>query len=229
MILQDQPRLRRLILFGTPILTGILLLLHPLPEAGEMEHTGLPQGLALYELMAPIAEGFLIVHMLFPIALAFLGLSVILLVDGVHGTAATLSRVSAFVFVITYIMYETIIGTVTGLLIRDAVALSPTEQAVIGDVIYRNYTDPVLGDLPSVMSLTAWMSWLFAVTLAAFALRRSGKPLGACILLGLSFIFISHASMLGPLGMILFLLAVLGLERGAVPVRTSSYETATSS
>jgi hypothetical protein len=125
-------------------------------------------------------------------------------------------------------MYETIIGTVTGLLIRDAAALSPTEQAVIGDVIYRNYTDPLLGDLPSVLSVTAWLSWFAAVTLAAFALRRSGKPLGACILLGLSFIFISHASMLGPLGMLFFLFAVVGLERTASPVvRPENYETMT--
>jgi hypothetical protein len=223
---QNQSRFRHVILIGTPILTVALLLFHPLPEAAEMEHTGLPRGLALYELMAPIAEGFLTVHLLFPLVLALLGLSMVLLLDGVQGIAATVSRVSAFVFSISYIVYETIIGTVTGLLIRDAAALSPTEQAVIGDVIYRNYTDPVLGDLPSVVSVTAWLSWFFAVTFAAFALRRSGKPLGACILLGLSFIFISHASMLGPLGMILFLLAIIGIERARIPVRNSSYETA---
>jgi hypothetical protein len=229
MMLEDKPLLRRWILIGTPILTGILLLFHPLPEAAETGITELPKGLALYELMAPIADGFLIVHMLFPLALALLGLSVILLLNGVHGVTATISRGCAFVFTISYVMYETIIGTVTGLLIRDAAALSPTEQAVIGDVIYRNYTDPVLGDLPSVVSLTAWLSWFFAVTLAALALRRSGKPLGACILLGLSFIFISHASMLGPLGMILFLLAVTGIERAGAAVQTRSYETASSS
>jgi hypothetical protein len=215
-----------LILFGTPILTGILLLFHPLPESTEMEHTELPQGLALYELMAPIADGFLIVHMLFPVALALLGLSVILLVDGVHGTVATLSRISAFVFVLSYIVYETIIGTVTALLIRNAAALSPAEQAVIGDVVYRNFTDPILGDLPSVVSVTAWLSWIFAVTFAAFALRRSGKPLGACILLGLSFIFISHASMLGPLGMLFFLFSVVGIERASSSVRAGGYEIA---
>jgi hypothetical protein len=138
----------------------------------------------------------------------------------------TISRVSAFIFVVTYIMYETIIGTVTGLLIRDAAELSPTEQAVIGDIIHRNFTDPLLGDLPSVLSVTAWISWFFAVTFAAFALRRSGKPLRACILLGLSFIFISHASILGPLGMILFLLGVVGIERAGMPVHTGSFEPA---
>lgn len=226
MILQDQPRLRRLILFGTPILTGILLLFHPLPESTEMEHTELPQGLALYKLMAPIADGFLIVHILFPVALALLGLSVILLVDGVRGIAARISRVSAFVFVVSYIVYETIIGTVTAFLIRSAASLPPAEQAVIGDAVYRNFTDPVLGDLPSALSVTAWLSWFFAVTLAAFALRRSGKPLGACILLGLSFVFISHASILGPLGMLFFLFAAVGIERARSPVPTGGYETA---
>jgi hypothetical protein len=222
---QNQPRFRSSILIGTPLLTGTLLLFHPLPEAGETGMKELPKGLALYELMAPIANGFLLVHLLFPLALALLGLSVILLLNGVQGKLAIISRVSAFVFTISYIMYETIIGTVTGLLIRDAAALSPTEQAVIGDVIYRNYTDPILGDLPSVVSLTAWISWILAVTLAAIALRYTGKPLGACILLGLSFIFVSHASMLGPLGMMLFLLAVIGIERAGAPTRISSYET----
>lgn len=220
MVLQIPPFTRRLILIGTPLFTGILLLFHPLPESAEMGLTELPKGLALYELLAPIANGFLVVHMIFPLALALLGLSVILLLDGVHGVAANISRLSAFIFVLSYTMYETIIGTVTGLLIRDAAWLTPAEQAAIGDAIYRNYTDPILGDLPSVVSLTAWLSWLVAVALAAFALRRTGKPLGACILLGLSFIVISHASMLGPLGMLSFLLAVIGLERAGSPVET---------
>lgn len=220
MAIQIHPRLRRSILIGTPILTGILLLFHPLPESAETGVTEFPKGLALYELMAPIAEGFLIVHLLFPLALALLGLSVMLLLNGVRGVAANISRASAFVFVITYILYETLIGTVTGLLVRDAASLSPAEQAAIGNAIYRNYTDPILGDLPSVLSVTAWLSWLVAVVLAAFALRRTRKPLGACILLGLSFIFTSHASMLGPLGMLFFLLAVVGLERARSPVVT---------
>jgi hypothetical protein len=218
MTLQIQPRLRRTILIGTPILTGILLLFHPLPESAETGMTEIPKGLALYELMAPIAEGFLIVHILFPLALALLGLSIILLLNGVGGIAALISRGSAFVFVISYIVYETIIGTVTGLLIRSAAALTPAEQAVIGDALYRNFTDPILGDLPSVVSVTAWISWTLAVILAAFAVRRSGKPLGGCILLGLSFIFVSHASMLGPLGMLLFLLAVIGIERAEASI-----------
>lgn len=216
MTTQNHTLLRKLILGGTPLMTGLLLLFHPLPDQAGMQHLELPQGLALYELMTPIAASFLAVHAIFPLALALLGLTVTLLLQGVSGMAANVSRAGAFVFSLTYILYETIIGTVTALLVRGAAGLPHAEQAVIGDAVYRNFTDPIFGDLPSVVSVTAWLSWIITVTLAAVALRRSGKPLGACILLGLSCIFVSHASMLGPLGMLLFFCAVVGLERSRV-------------
>jgi hypothetical protein len=187
MSMKGRATFRRLILIGTPILTGILLLFHPLPESADRGMTELPKGLALYEMLAPIADGFLVVHLLFPLALGLLGLSVILLLNGVQSVTASISRGCAFIFVMTYIMYETIIG-----------------------------------DLPSLLSITAWLSWILAITLAAFALRRSGKPFGTCILLGLSFIFVSHASMLGPLGMLFFLFGVRGVERVESPVAKKS-------
>lgn len=218
-MLKDQPYLRRLLLIGTPLLTGILLLFHPLPEAAETVQMDQLADIDWYTLMAPIAEQFLAVHVLF--ALALLGLTVIVLLDGVPGLAAKISRVCAFLFAVTYIMYETIIGTVTALLVRGAAALPPDEQAVIGAAIHRNFVDPILGDLPSVVSIIAWLSWLLAVTLAAIALRRLGKPRLPCILLGLSFIFISHASLLGPLGMLLFASAVVALERSGSPLITA--------
>lgn len=218
MTTHNRTRFRRLIVGGTPLLTGLLLLFHPLPEQADMQYLELPQGLALYELMAPIADSFLAVHAIFPLALALLGLSLTLLLQGLNGLAANVSRASAFVFGVTYILYETIIGTVTALLVRGAAGLPANEQAVIGDAVYRNFTDPIFGDLPSVVSVTAWLSWIMAVILAAIALRRSGKPLGACILLGLSCIFVSHASMLGPLGMLLYLFAVIWIERAGSSV-----------
>ncbi len=212
-MLRDQPQLRRLILWGTPVLTGTLLLFHPLPEGAGMGTTALPRGLALYELLAPIARPSLAVHLLFPAALALLALSVFLLLDGVRSAAANISRISAFVFTVSYIIYETIIGTVSGLLVHGAAGLSPAEQAAIGDAVHRNFTDPLIGDLPSVVSVTAWLAWMTAVTLGAYALWHSGKPLLPCVLLALSLVFVSHASILGPMGMLLFFLAAVGIER----------------
>ena len=219
-MLQDQPRLRRLILLGTPLLTGILLLFHPRPGSAEMGPVEGAGGMDVFALLAPVAGAFLAVHVLFAPALALLGLSVILLLNGVRGIAAKISRVSAFVFIVTYIMYETIIGTVPALLVRGAAALSPDEQAVISGAVNRIFADPILGD-PSLLYGMASLSWPLAVILAAFALRRSGKPRVPCILLGLSFIFTFHASLLGSAGMLLFLLAVVGIERAGSPVMAS--------
>ena len=217
MPLQLQPQLRRLILIGTPLLTGILLLFHPRPDpAGTAPlATG---GMDVYALLAPVADRFLAVHVLFAPALALLGLSVLLLLNGVGGIAAKISRVSVFVFVVSYMMYETIIGTANGLLVRGAAALPSGEQDVISDAVNRIIGDPILGDGTSVLFIIASLSWPLAVTLAAVALRRSGKPLVPCILLGLSAIFTFHASPLGPLGMLLFLLAVVGIERVKSPL-----------
>jgi hypothetical protein len=174
----------------------------------------------VYALLSPVADRFLAVHVLFAPALALLGLSVILLLNSVRGIAARISRVSAFVFIVTYIMYETIIGTAIPLLIRGAAGLPADERAVISGAANRIIGDPILGD-PSVLFGVAWLSWIVAVTFAAFALHRSGKPLVPCILLGLSFIFVSHASLLGLAGMLLFLIAVVGFERAGAPLVTS--------
>jgi hypothetical protein len=221
-MLHDQPRLRRLILMGTPLLTGVLLLFHPRPNAAEM---GLPEQhlgtMDVYALLSPVVDRFLAIHVIFALALALLGLCVILLLDGVRGAAARISRTSAFIFVVTYIMYETIIGTVTALLVRGAAALPPYEQAVINAAVNRIWMDPLLGDAPSVLFLVATLSWPLAVISAAAALRRSGLPLLPCILLGLSSMFTFHASPLGSVGMLLFLFAVLGIERTGSPTAAS--------
>jgi hypothetical protein len=218
---KTQPPLRRLILIGTPLLTGALLVFHPRPIPPD------PVEFDAVALLAPVVDLFLAVHVLFAPMLALLGLSIFLLLDGVRGSAAIISRVSAFVFAVSYIVYETIVGTAAALLVRGAVSLSPGDQAMISDAIHRIHRDPLLGDGPSTLFLIATFSWPVAVILAAFTLRRAGKPLLPCILLGLSFIFTLHASPLGTLGMLLFTLGVVLIERAASPVSASAeFETA---
>jgi hypothetical protein len=169
---RNQDYLRRLILIGTPLLTGFLLLFHPRPVPPD------PVEFDVIALLAPVADLFLAVHVIFAPLLALLGLSIFLLLEGRNGLAAQISRISTFVFGVSYTVYETIVG-----------------------------------NGPSVLFLIATLSWPLAVLLAAFALRRSGKPLLACILLGLSAIFTFHASPLGTLGMLFFFAAVVGVER----------------
>jgi len=214
---RTRSKLRRVIPIATPLLTFILLIAHPLPAQAQLVPVDELGDLDWYSLLEPIADAFLVVHVLFSLCLALLATSVFLLLEGLGGIAAGLSRACAFFFGVSYIVYETIIGTVTAMLVRGARALPPGDQAVIGGAIQRNFTDPILGDLPSVVSLVAWLTWVLAVVLAAVALRRSGMPLAPCVLLGLSSIFVSHASMLGPLGMLFFLLADVAMERAGSP------------
>ena len=226
MIFEDQPPLRRLLVIGTPLLTGILLLFHPIPDQAAMEHAEHSGVMDVFALLAPIANAFLLVHVLFAPLLALLGLAVVALLNGVRGVAATISHVSAFVFVVSYIVYESIIGTATGLLVRGGAALPLEEQAAISDAVNRIMRDPVLGDGPSALFLIATLSWPMAVITAGFALRRAGKPLLPCILLGLSSVFTFHASPLGPLGMLLFLFAAVNFERaGSAVMGSQEFET----
>jgi hypothetical protein len=204
---RNQDYLRRLILIGTPLLTGFLLLFHPRPVPPD------PVEFDVIALLAPVADLFLAVHVIFAPLLALLGLSIFLLLEGRNGLAAQISRISTFVFGVSYTVYETIVGTTPALLVRGTAALSPAEQKVISDAIHRLHGDPLLGDGPSVLFLVATFSWPLAVILAAITLHRSGKPLLACILLGLSAIFTFHASPLGTLGMLFFFAAVVGVER----------------
>jgi membrane protease YdiL (CAAX protease family) len=222
-----QPGLRRVILIGTPILTGILLLFHPRPIPPDMGQAAQTGGMDVIAALGPVVDQFLAVHVLFAPLLALLGLSVIFLLDGAGGIAARISRVSAFVFVVSYIMYETIVGTAAALLVRGGAGLSPGEQAVISDAVNRIHRDPLLGDGPSALFLIVTLSWPLAVITAAIALRRAGKPPVQCVLLGLSSIFTFHASPLGSLGMVLFYLAVLANERAGSQVAAGvEYETA---
>jgi len=125
MLLQEQPAPRRIILFGTPALTLILLLFHPVPDPAAVGNPEVLRGLDLVNLLAPVAELFLAVHVIFALLLALLGLSIMILTREVRGIVATVSKVCAFIFSVAYIIYETLIGTATGLLVSGAAGLPP--------------------------------------------------------------------------------------------------------
>src|SRR5258708_24289567 len=110
----NQSRLfRRIVLFGAPVFTGLVLMLHPsggLPEPGKL--------VDVFGFIAPVADRFVVVHLLFAPGLALLGLALYFLLEGLHGYAAAVSRVSTAIAVVAYIVYESIVGAATGNLIR---------------------------------------------------------------------------------------------------------------
>lgn len=215
-IITIHPLLRRLILFGAPLLTFILLVLHPIGDLTELMEAEQFTEIDVYAFIAPVADRFIAVHVLFAPMIALMGLSVLLLVNHQRGITAALSRSAAGVFIVTYIMYETIIGTASGVLVRSAANLPSEAQSIIADMVNGLWNDPIFGD-GGLIATIAMLAWALAVTSAGVSLYRSGKPLAACLLLGFSFMFAFHAPPLGTIGLALFLLAVWRLERTQMP------------
>lgn len=223
MTITTHPTLRRLILFGAPLLTFILLVFHPIGDLSELMEAEQFTDIDVYAFIAPVADRFIVVHVLFAPMIALMGLAVLLLVNHQRGIAAAFSRVAAGVFIVAYIMYETIIGTASGVLVRSAASLPAEEQAIISAMVNSLWNDSIFGD-GGLIATVAMLSWALAVTSAAVSLYRSGKPLGACLLLGFTFMFAFHAPPLGTIGLALFLLAVWRLERVSIHQTTGVHE-----
>jgi hypothetical protein len=208
---------RRLVLFGAPLFTGIVLLFHPRPSS--FPQPGVP--FDVFGFIAPAATRFVIVHILLAPALGLLGLAMFLLLGGMRGRLVTISRVATAVFIVAYIVYESIVGTATGSMVRHALSLPPTEQKVIADAAVQMWTDPIVGDAPGVISQVAFAAWTIAIVTAAIALGRAGAPIPACVLLVLSFGLTLHALPTGPIGMLCFLLAAIWMEQSAAKIKRS--------
>lgn len=208
---------RRLVLFGAPLFTGIVLLFHPRPSS--FPQPGVP--FDVFGFIAPAATRFVIVHILLAPALGLLGLAMFLLLGGLRGRLATISRVATAVFVVAFVAYESIVGTATGSMVRHALSLPPTEQKVIADAAVQMWTDPIVGDAPGVISQIAFAGWTIAVITAAIALGRAGAPIPACVLLVLAIGLTLHALPTGPIGMLCFLLAAILFERAGERIRRS--------
>ena len=205
--------MRKMIVFGAPLFAGLLLLFHPaggIPEPGK--------SVDVFGFVAPVADRFVIVHILFAPAIGLLGLALFTLVGGLHGRAASLSRFATGVFVVFYIAYESIVGTATGSLIRNSLGLPPAQQTVIAAAASRLWSDPIVGDFPALIPILASLGWAVAVFAAAIALRRKGAPFFACLMLILSSALTIHVPPIGPIAMLLLLVAVVWIDRAQVKI-----------
>src|SRR5207302_3921402 len=111
---------RRVIILGTPLVLGILDLFHPTLSA-----TGTFAGIA------PVLNWWITLHVLQLPLFCLLALSVYLLLDGVQGTLATLSKVSLGIFVMFYPALDAILGLGTSTCVRYAQGLGALPQAIV--------------------------------------------------------------------------------------------------
>ncbi|HEU0004185.1 MAG TPA: hypothetical protein VFQ36_24990 [Ktedonobacteraceae bacterium] len=193
-----QNMLRRIVLFGTPVVLIPLELGHPL-----LDHAN-PIGM-----LAPIASWWIVLHILLVPLFALMGYSLFLLLQGVHSTAATISRCATVIFVAFEVGYDTAVGLNSGILVYNATALPVAQQGIIQKALQGIYGNPSI----VISYYVFFLAGVVAICSAAWALYQVGVPrFPLIVLLGTLFATYSHALPYGPVGTTCFLLAVLWIE-----------------
>jgi hypothetical protein len=193
-----QDTLRRIVLFGTPVILIVLELGHPL-----LDHTN------PIKMLTPIAMWWIILHVLLIPLFALMGYSLFLLLQGVHSTAATISRIATVIFVAFEVGYDTSVGLNSGILVNNAAALPAAQQSVVQQALQQLYGNPAI----VISYYTFFLAGIIAICSAVWALYRVGVPrLPLIILLGTLLSTYSHALPYGPFGTTCFFLAVLWIE-----------------
>jgi hypothetical protein len=192
-----------LFLVGVPLAWVILLLFHP---GGEGED--------LYRDLQDQVTRMLVVHIGMLIFIPLMAVVVYVLLRGVEGTAALVSRIALAVYVVFYGAWEAMYGIGLGILADAVNGLPETERATGAEVI-QDYGENILLRGFGVFVSIGSVAFIIAMIAAGIALRRhAGAPLAVPILLGLSgFLITAHPPPFGPTGLALFIAAVLLFAR----------------
>jgi hypothetical protein len=208
---QRRPLSRREVMFlvAVPLAWAILLLFHP---GGEGEE--------LYSDLQDQVTRMLVVHLGMLLFIPLMAVVVYALLRGIEGTAALVSRIALAVYVVFYGAWEAMYGIGLGIL-GDAVNGLPEAERATGAAVIQEYGEHVLLRGFGVLVSIGSVAFVIATIAAGIALRRhAGAPLAVPILLGLSgFLIPAHPPPFGPLGLALFIVAVLLFARSQSSTR----------
>ena len=203
-------------LVGIPLAWAVLLLFHP---------TGGGEAVTYADVQDQVTA-WLVVHIGMMVFIPLMAVAVYLLLRGIEGTAALVSRIALVPFVVVYGAYEVLLGIGAGILVQDVNGLAGSEKAA-GAALVNEFTDNVLIRGFSVLSSIGALAFITAMFAAGVALRReAAAPLAVPILLGLSgFLITAHPPPFGPTGLVLFVAAVLLFVRSQAPARAPAPRT----
>jgi hypothetical protein len=190
---------RRGVIVGVPLAYAVLLLFHPIPSSGPALHA-----------IGRTLGAWQVVHVAQLALIGAMGGVLMLLVDGLAGRAATVTRACAVVFVLVYGAYESWTGIATGSLATTAHALPAVDQAAATTLVQAHWESPLLGN-GSIGAILGSVAWLAATTAAAVALRHAGAPTRAVVALIASGVLFAptHVPPFGPTAMLLCAMAGL--------------------
>ena len=197
-------------MIGVPLAWAVLLLFHPTGE-GEV---------VTYANVQDHVTAWLVVHLGTMLFIPLMAVAFYLLLRGIEGGAARVSRIALVPFVVFYGAYEVLLGIGTGILVHDVSGFAAGQRAA-GISLVNEFTDNVLIRGFSVLSSLGSVAFITAAIAAGVALRRqTAAPLAVPILLGLSgFLITAHPPPFGPIGLALFVVAVLILVRSQTAAR----------
>ena len=203
-------------LVGIPLAWAVLLLFHP---------TGGGEAVTYADVQDQVTA-WLVVHIGMMLFIPLMALAVYLLLRDIEGSAARVSRIALVPFVVFYGAYEVLLGIGAGILVQDVNGLAGSEKAA-GAALVNEFTDNVLIRGFSVLSSLGAVPFITAMIAAGVALRReAAAPLAVPILLGLSgFLITAHPPPFGPIGLVLFIAAVLLVVRSQAPARAPAPRT----
>jgi hypothetical protein len=138
--------LRQLIVFGAPLLVGLVNLAHPV----HFEPTG------VYHTIVDRVDWWITLHIINLVGFALLGLAVFLLVKDQSGIAATASKVAIAIYVPFYTGFDALIGIGTGTLAKQASRLTTAQFALMEPMIDAFWSSEVAYMIAAIGSI-AWM------------------------------------------------------------------------
>jgi hypothetical protein len=196
-------------LIAVPVLWAVLLAFHAAPDGND-----------IYGSLAGEGTRWIAVHLGSVFFIDLMALALLLLLRGVPGTTAKISRVALFPFVVLYTAGDAILGVATGVLVNHADDLPAGERAGTADAIQALWDSFLTGDFLLSAGGTAW---IVAAIAAAVALRKVGARVAVVVLVGLSAIVAFHPPPIGPIGLLCFAAAVALLARAArAPARVEA-------
>jgi hypothetical protein len=196
--------LRRVLLVVPPLVLAVVLWWHP---------AGGDDANEVYEGIRHDVGAWMLVHTVFLIFIPLIGLAAYLLVSGLEGRAATVSRVALLLFLVFYTAYEVTVGVGTGILADYANGLPADEQAVVADAIQDYNRSGLVGDPASFSLVVGFFGWVVAMFAAAIAFRRAGAGWLVTVLVGFAALFAIHPPPIGPVGLVCFAAAAVLVER----------------
>ena len=147
-------------------------------------------------------------HVVQPLLILLVAWSLWLLVEGLPGRAAQITRLAIVPYAIAYTMLDSIAGIATGIVIREADRMSAADAAVIKRMMDAD---------PDFVAYGIWalagLTWFVAAVSAAVAVKQvAGRGPAVLMAAGAAVFAVAHPFPFGPIGMALFGAGVVWLE-----------------